>query len=178
MIRLFLHAALLLVSVLTATATWAHEARPAYLQVTQLGPERFDIQWRTPVLQGMRLPVVLKFPDAVRNVTEPTQRELADSLIERRIVETIDGLAGQRIEFIGLQTTITDVLVRTETSNGVTTTASLRSFGQSSIDRFDVIIVESFSYRLMSTSASSSPALAGSLRRNRSSITSNSALLS
>ena len=122
MIRLFLHAALLLVSVLTATATWAHEARPAYLQVTQLGPERFDIQWRTPVLQGMRLPVVLKFPDAVRNVTEPTQRELADSLIERRIVETIDGLAGQRIEFIGLQTTITDVLVRTETSNGVTTT--------------------------------------------------------
>ena len=70
----------------------------------------------------MRLPVVLKFPDAVRNVTEPTQRELADSLIERRIVETIDGLAGQRIEFIGLQTTITDVLVRTETSNGVTTT--------------------------------------------------------
>lgn len=126
MIRLFLHVALLLLGVLTATATWGHEARPAYLQITQLGPERFDILWRTPLLQGMQLPVVLKFPDTIRNVAEPTQRELADSLIERRIVETVDGLAGQRIEFIGLQTTITDVLVRTETSNGVKTTMLVR----------------------------------------------------
>ena len=32
--------------------------------------------WRTPVLSGMRLPVVLKFPADVRHVTEPALREL------------------------------------------------------------------------------------------------------
>ena len=117
---------LCLLGLLAAVPAWAHESRPAYLQITQIGPERFDVHWRTPVLQGMRLPVILKFPDTVRNVTEPTERELADSLIERRVVETADGLAGKRIEFVGLQMTITDVLVRTETSDGIRTTTLVK----------------------------------------------------
>ena len=113
---------MVLLGLIASTSAWTHEARPAYLQITQIAPHRFDILWRTPVLSGMRLPVVLKFPETVRNVTEPTQRELADSLIERRVVEAAGGLAGQRIEFIGLQTTITDVLVRTQMNDGTTTT--------------------------------------------------------
>ncbi|HUO63056.1 MAG TPA: hypothetical protein VMT97_05105 [Terriglobales bacterium] len=40
-------------------------------------------------------------------------RELSDSLVERRLVEAGgSGLGGKRIEFAGLQATITDVLVR------------------------------------------------------------------
>jgi hydrogenase/urease accessory protein HupE len=95
-----------------APGAWAHESRPAFLEITETAPGRYDILWRTPVLSGLRLPVVLKLPDALRNVTEPTVRELPDSLVERRLIEAEgSGLAGKRIEFVGLQATITDVLV-------------------------------------------------------------------
>jgi hypothetical protein len=61
----------------------AHDARPAYMQVTEVAPQRYEVIWRTPVLSGMRLPVVLRFPVNTRNVTEPVSRELSDSLVER-----------------------------------------------------------------------------------------------
>lgn len=110
---------LLLVVLAPVCGTQAHESRPAYLEIKETAPGRFDVLWRTPRLAGMRLPVVLKFPDDVRNVTEPTLRELPDSLIERRLIQTGgSGLTGKRIEFVGLQATITDVLVRVQMGDG------------------------------------------------------------
>jgi hydrogenase/urease accessory protein HupE len=71
----------------------------------------------------MRLPVVLRLPDDVRNVTEPTTHELSDSLVERRVIAAGGaGLAGKRVDFVGLQATITDVLVRVRLSDGRQTT--------------------------------------------------------
>jgi len=65
----------------------AHEARPAYLSLQETTPGQFSLLWRTPVLAGMRLPVVLRIPDRVKNVKEPVVSELADSLVERRWVD-------------------------------------------------------------------------------------------
>jgi hydrogenase/urease accessory protein HupE len=109
-----------------ATTAGAHEIRPAYLQIDQIGPGRYDVLWRTPLLSGMRLPVALRLPDGVRNVIEPAERELPDSLLERRVIEATDGLAGKRIEFAGLQATITDVLVRVKLTNGTISTSIVR----------------------------------------------------
>ena len=101
----------------------AHELRPAYLEIKQTAPARWEVLWRTPVLSGMRLPVSLRFPDSARDVGEPTVQELTGSLVERRVVDAGEsGLAGKRIEFIGLQGTITDVLVRVEMADGRTST--------------------------------------------------------
>ena len=96
----------------------AHEIRPAYLEIKESAADRYDVLWRTPINAGMRLPVLLKFPAEVRNVAEPGQREVADSLVERREIEVPGGLAGKRIEFVGLQATITDVFVRVEMRDG------------------------------------------------------------
>ena len=96
----------------------AHEARPAYLELTETLPDRYDVVWRTPVLAGMRLPVVLRLPDGANNVVEPKLRELPDSIVERRVITAPGGLGGKRIEFVGLQHTITDVLVRVQTRDG------------------------------------------------------------
>jgi len=100
----------------------AHEIRPAYLQIDQTGPGRYNVLWRTPLLSGMRLPVALRFSEDVRNVTEPAERRFPDSLVERRVVETTDSLSGKRIEFVGLQATITDVMVRVKTLDGAVAT--------------------------------------------------------
>jgi hypothetical protein len=102
-----------------ASAALAHEARPAYLQITEAAPGRYDLLWRTPVLSGMRLPIALKLPDGARDLREPSTQELQGSLLERRQIDAgAGGLAGKRIEFPGLQATITDVLVRVEMRDG------------------------------------------------------------
>jgi hydrogenase/urease accessory protein HupE len=105
----------------------AHDARPAYLQISETSPGRYSVLWRIPILSGMRLPVVPRFPDGVRDVREPAVQELPDSLVERRVVEAgAGGLAGARIEFAGLEATITDVLVRLQLLDGTHSTTLVR----------------------------------------------------
>src|SRR5262245_41731586 len=108
---------------LAIPTTHAHEARPAYLEIKGTSPNQFSVLWRTPVLAGMRLPVVLTMPGDVKNLKEPVVQELADSILERRLIDAgANGLARKRIEFVGLQLTITDVLVRVQTLDGAHST--------------------------------------------------------
>jgi hypothetical protein len=112
----------LLVLLADARLADAHEARPAYLALTETAPDRFDVVWRTPVVSGKRLPVVLQLPDDATNVTTPSLHKLSDSVVERRVIAVPDGLGGKRMEFVGLKGTITDVLVRVETRDGAHST--------------------------------------------------------
>jgi hydrogenase/urease accessory protein HupE len=67
----------------------------------------------------MKLPIALRLPEDVRNLKEPSTEELADSTITRYAIDARpSGLAAKRIEFPGLQGTITDVLVRVEMLDG------------------------------------------------------------
>ncbi|MGB6397960.1 MAG: HupE/UreJ family protein [Bradyrhizobium sp.] len=105
----------------------AHEIRPAYLQIDEVGPSRYQLLWRTPVLAGMRLPVVLRLPDEIHDLIEPAAQELPDSLVERRLFDAgTHGLAGRRIEFVGLQATVTDVLVRVQMLDGTHSSTLVR----------------------------------------------------
>lgn len=109
----------LLALLVASPAAHAHEVRPAYLEITETAPGQFSVLWRTPVLAGRRLPVALKLPDGVRNLKDPVVQELTDSLVERRWIDAgPKGLAGRRIEFPGLQLTITDVLARVRLLDG------------------------------------------------------------
>jgi hydrogenase/urease accessory protein HupE len=120
-------AVILAAPLLALPAAFAHETRPAYLELKETAPGQFSVLWRTPVLSGMRLPVALKLPDDARNLHEPSVQELTDSLLERRSIDAgPGGLAGKRIEFPGLQFTITDVLVRVERLDGATSTELVR----------------------------------------------------
>jgi HupE / UreJ protein len=114
-------AALVLAICSITSAALAHESRPAYLEIKETAPGQFSVLWRTPLLAGRRLPIVLKIPDDVRNIKPPLVQELADSVVERRWIDAgPTGLSGRHIEFIGLPLTITDVLVRTELLDGRT----------------------------------------------------------
>jgi hydrogenase/urease accessory protein HupE len=105
----------------------AHEIRPAYLQIDEVGPGRYQLLWRTPVLAGTRLPVVLRLPDEIHDIIEPAAQELSDSVVERRVFDAgTQGLAGRRIEFVGLQATVTDVLVRVQMLDGTHSSTLVR----------------------------------------------------
>jgi hydrogenase/urease accessory protein HupE len=100
----------------------AHDSRPAYLEINETAPGRYEVLWRIPISAGMRLPVVLKLPDDARNITTPSQQEFSGMLLERRWIDAGNtGLSGERIEFVGLQATITDVLVRVQALDGTRT---------------------------------------------------------
>lgn len=114
---------LLLLLCFMGLTAMAHESRPAYLEINETAAGHYDVLWRTPVLSGMRLPIALRFADGVRTVVGPVESELNDSLIERRMIDVgPTGRVGQRIEFIGLQASITDVLVRVSRLDGSLTT--------------------------------------------------------
>jgi hydrogenase/urease accessory protein HupE len=115
-----------LLVILIPTFASGHEIRPAFLEIRETAPHQYNLLWRTPVMAGMRLPVVLSIPEA-RNLRSPTVEEFSDSLVERRWIDAgPQGLTGKRIEFVGLQITITDVLVRVKLLDGREWTAFAR----------------------------------------------------
>ena len=114
MTRLSWRLGLCLTLLLTALTVRAHESRPAYLEIDEVAPARYSVVWRTPVNSGVLLPVRLALPECSHDLTPPTVRDLPDSRIERRLIECSNNLAGKRIDFVGLQNTITDVLVRVQ----------------------------------------------------------------
>jgi hydrogenase/urease accessory protein HupE len=112
-------AGLLLAGLCAAPTARAHEARPAYLEIEETAPGRYTLIWRTPVLAGRRLPVALQLPEDARDLREPLVQRLSDSLLERRWIEAgPGGLEGRRIDFAGLQLTITDAVVRVKLLDG------------------------------------------------------------
>ncbi len=111
-------ALMIIFSVVFVPSGMAHETRPAYLEIKETSPNHYEVMWRIPVNAGMRLPILLQLPADAKNVTAPTTQELTDSLVERRSIDIPAGLAGKRIDFVGLQGTITDVLVRVELLDG------------------------------------------------------------
>ncbi|MBP2647751.1 MAG: hypothetical protein H6Q77_1375 [Gemmatimonadetes bacterium] len=119
--------ALVLAMVFAPVLAHAHETRPAYLRIQEIAPGRFSVLWRTPAIGGQPLSVVLQLPDGMTNLKPPLVQTLADSRVERRWIDAGPaGLAGQRIELLGLQYTITDVLVRVELLDGRSWTSIVR----------------------------------------------------
>jgi hydrogenase/urease accessory protein HupE len=113
-----------LLMVFSTSALRAHESRPAYFEVKQTTTGQYSFLWRTPLLSGMRLAVTPEFPRDVRQLKTPVSQETIDSVVTRYWIEAgPSGLSGKRIEFPGLQGTITDVLVRVELLDGRSWTA-------------------------------------------------------
>jgi len=124
-------AARLLAALVVAILGWvvpaaAHEVRPAYLQIDQTDDSHYTVLWKTPLLSGMPLPVVLRLPDDVKHVVEPLERPLPGSILQKRVISAPAGLAGRQIAFVGLQATITDVLVRVTWLDGRQASAIVR----------------------------------------------------
>jgi hydrogenase/urease accessory protein HupE len=108
-----------------APATEAHDARPAYLEIKETAAGQFSLLWRTPLLSGQRLPLVIVMPDDISELREAVVYEVADARVERRwIAAGPGGLSGKRIGFAGLEFTTLDAVVRIELRDGTALTAT------------------------------------------------------
>lgn len=114
----------LLLFVLLATfapGVFAHEVRPAYLELRQTGPETYDVLWKVPGQgENLRLGLYVELPAGRTNVTEPRGSMVNNAFTERWTVKRAGGLTGGTIHIAGLTATTTDVLVRLERLDGTT----------------------------------------------------------
>ena len=104
-----------------ASGAWAHEVRPAYLELRQTAPETYDVLWKVPALgDDMRLGIYVALPEGSTNVSEPRGAFVNNAFIERWSVKRAGGLTGTTIRIDGLGATVIDVLVRVERQDGST----------------------------------------------------------
>ncbi|MEO8319009.1 MAG: HupE/UreJ family protein [Bradyrhizobium sp.] len=105
---------------------FAHEVRPAYLELRQTGPETYNFLWKVPALgEAARLAIYVNLPEGTREVASPQVSFNGDAYIELRTIRREGGLDGQSIGVDGLSATSTDVLVRIESLGGDTQTERL-----------------------------------------------------
>jgi hydrogenase/urease accessory protein HupE len=96
-----------------APRAFAHDVRPAYLELREKSGDTFDALWKVPGSgDDMRLGIYVRLPEGCTNVTEPRGVFVAGSYAERWTVRRPGGLGGGTIRIAGLAGTQTDVLVR------------------------------------------------------------------
>ena len=99
--------------------SFAHEVRPAYLELRQTGPETYDAFWKVPGRgDNLRLGIYVELPAGSTNVTAPRASMANNAFTERWTVKRPGGLTGGTIHIAGLTATMTDVLVRLERLDG------------------------------------------------------------
>jgi len=127
-IRLWLTAVLLLFAgLIPATALYAHEIRPALLNIIEQKPGWFDVTWKVPVLSGYELDIQPVLPASLTPYGPPSSHDVPGAKIQYATYQAKDGgLAGETITIDGLSTTQIDVMVRINFVDGSTQSAILR----------------------------------------------------
>lgn len=106
---------------LFSPSAFAHEVRPAYLELRQTGPEAYAALWKVPGRgETLRLGLYVELPAGCTNVTEPRATMVNNAYTERWTIKCAGGLTGGTIHIAGLIATTTDVLVRLERLDGTT----------------------------------------------------------
>jgi HupE / UreJ protein len=111
----------ILLFLLFVSSAFAHEVRPAYLELRQTGPGTYAALWKVPGQgENMRLGLYVELPAGCTNVTAPRASMANNAFTERWTVKRAGGLTGGTIHIAGLTATMTDVLVRMERLDGTT----------------------------------------------------------
>jgi hydrogenase/urease accessory protein HupE len=115
-----LRAVVLLFLMSGAAPLFAHEIRPAYLQITENADHRFDVLWKQPSVGTQLLRLVPQLSNGLLD-GKPTEESVANSFVVRRW-DNIDiaraSFDGAAIRIDGLEYTITDALVSISFANG------------------------------------------------------------
>jgi hydrogenase/urease accessory protein HupE len=114
-----LHALLLALALLAlAPPVTAHEVRPAYLELRELGSDRFALLWKVPAQGDLRFGIGLALPARCAREAESIETWTGDAHVERATLTCPGGLAGETIAIPGLSATVIDVLVRIAHADG------------------------------------------------------------
>jgi hydrogenase/urease accessory protein HupE len=97
-----------------APSAFAHEIRPALLQIRELEPLVYDILWKTPAQGDMRLALNVVLPETCSNIGEPRASMVDGAVIQRWRARCEGGLVDKTLAIENLGQTLTDTIVRFE----------------------------------------------------------------
>jgi hydrogenase/urease accessory protein HupE len=104
---------------------FAHEVRPAYLELRQTAANTYAVLWKVPAVGDMQLSIHPRFPENCKPAGDVASYRASDSFTERFSLACPSDLKGGTITIDGLAATMTDVLVRIERMDGSTQVARL-----------------------------------------------------
>ena len=103
---------------------YAHEMRPAYLELTEQGPGEFSVLWKTPMVGDARLALTPEFSGDVQQLTPVTTRMPVGAAVQTWTMRA-PSLRGQTLHIRGIESTMTEALVRFSYADGTTWTQLL-----------------------------------------------------
>lgn len=113
--RMLIRCALVLcLAAIAMTPALAHEVRPAFLQIREIEPSMYDVLWKTPAQGDMRLALNVVLPEQCESHDVPRVTVVNAAVVEHWRSRCEGGIAGKKISFENLATTLTDVIVRFE----------------------------------------------------------------
>jgi hydrogenase/urease accessory protein HupE len=96
----------------------AHEVRPGFLELTQTAAESYDFLWKKPSGGEVELQIAPVVPPPCRLVVPGAQQLSPGAVVVRGQLSCPGGIAGKTVMIAGLESTITDVLVRVNHIDG------------------------------------------------------------
>lgn len=123
----------------------ADEFKPAYLQLTQIGPETYDVLWKIPAIdESTTLKVRPEFPDGSQELVPARSTFARGVTVQRWRMRVPEGLDGKAVGFTNLSATRIDVLVRLVRLDGTVQLERIlptnpRFVGRPSLGRLEVV---------------------------------------
>lgn len=120
--RIFACAALLAIGV----SAYAHEMRPAYLEIEEMEPGRVRVLWKRPLAGELSLPLQPKLPESWRELPGGRAGRTPDAAVLERFYDPGGAVAGGRVSIDGLSAGLTDALLRVSLLDGTRVTHILK----------------------------------------------------
>src|SRR5512139_100298 len=101
-----------------ASTALAHEVRPGFLELRESDPTTYSLLWKRPTGGEVEIQIAPVVPEGCRLATPDRQQLTPGAVLVRGTLTCEAGLAGKTLRIAGLETTITDVLVRIHHADG------------------------------------------------------------
>ncbi len=104
----------------------AHEVRPGYLEIREGSPGRYAALWKHPARGEIAITLAPVFPADCTIIGPGKQEMTPGAMLTRATLECPGGLRGKTIRIDGLESTMTDVLIRFHHADGAMETHMAR----------------------------------------------------
>jgi len=102
----------------TDSSRESHEARPGFLEIRQTGADTYSFLWKKPSGGEVEIYIAPVIPKACRLATAGEQQLTPGALVVRSTLRCEGGIQGKTLTIDGLESTVTDVIVRVHHADG------------------------------------------------------------
>jgi hydrogenase/urease accessory protein HupE len=96
----------------------AHELRPGFLELRETGPGTYDFLWKKPAGGEIEIYIAPIIPKECRLATSGQQQLTPGALVVRGTLRCEGGIQGKMLAIDGLDSTVTDVIIRVHHADG------------------------------------------------------------